>query len=67
MIDDGRNPPVRIDLEIPRLFLLALVEVDAPHLVRQLELFERDGSLPTIRRRRREQFDHDQGPSLGSG
>src|SRR5690606_23704827 len=48
VVDDGRDAAVRIELAIPRLLLLLLVEGDRPYLVVAPELLEGDRNLVPV-------------------
>ena len=58
LVDDGRDASVGIELQVPGLFLLEILQGDGAHGVGQLELLERDRGLPAIRSGRRIEFDH---------
>jgi hypothetical protein len=58
VVDQGRDAAVRVDREVPVLLLLAAAEVEYAHGPGQAEFLERDRDLVTVRRRRREDFEH---------
>jgi hypothetical protein len=47
-IDDDRDATVRIESQEPRLLLLHVFQADRLHRVRQTDLLECDGDLPTV-------------------
>ena len=56
-VDDRRDPAVRIELQVPGLFLLTLREADRHELILHLRLVQKDQRLPAVHGVRRIQDD----------
>src|SRR5437879_6747800 len=57
-VDDGGDAAAGVELQVPGLLLLAVLQADGAHAVGHPQLLEQDGDLPAVRGGRGVEIDH---------